>query len=172
MTYLYLFLVVLFHLSVKYVKPAWRFFFPFFCTQHRVPRLGKIFFYVTQILIYFYCKVYIKNSILSKKKFVLEIYVQTADLFGKFRADLLISKYAVLVSDLIFKSLDDRQCNYALKYFFSVDTFLTCFSPMLHFLYPRKIWDNIWFSDVFNEYRNWALSWNGIWLPSQHVTCT
>ena len=61
-----------------------------------------------------------KNSIFSKKKFpfqvcfnislylpqnTLEFQVQTTDLFGKFRADFLISKYVVLVSDLICKSL-------------------------------------------------------------------
>ena len=30
------------------------------------------------------------------------------------------------------------------------------------FLYPLKIWENLWFSDIFRGYRKRTVAWNGL----------
>ena len=40
--------------------------------------------------------------------------------------------------------------------------YISSFHANAPFLYPLKTSENIWFSDVFREYRNETLAWNGL----------
>ena len=49
-----------------------------------------------------------------------------------------------------------------------IEEFFDAFCANISFLYPLKMSENIWFSDVFNRYRNGTSIWNTVNM--QHIS--